>query len=418
MSNQVSKPICIEQVNLSEEFLSKWNLLTKQYTCNQTKYTIYNADKNYLCDTDRVRRIYNTVISDPDTKKIYNVGSPMATPTNLFDSATEDICVTELIEGSMIYLFYDDRTSLWQMSTTNAVGGTYSYFRENSVNAGKSKTFLQMVLESFREPDVKSIDDLVFLPYFDKQYCYGFVMQHPQNEMVQRIREPRMFLVSVTEIISQEAHTTAIRYVSRKEYESWDCFRNIENGVIYFPIITEEKTTLEDYKSMFQDSQTESSTMGICITNTITGERTEVINPNYKEAKEIRGNNFNLQFHYLCLMKLDKVNMFLKHFPHYRPLFFKYKEQLNRFITNLHQTYFGYYISKSITGKIHKKYYYHISQIHRTIYLPSLEQQEKKVIKRSVVASYVESLEPGVILHMINFEKTHGSSSSSSSSSY
>lgn len=151
MSNQVSKPICIEQVNLSEEFLSKWNLLTKQYTCNQTKYTIYNADKNYLCDTDRVRRIYNTVISDPDTRKVYNVGSPMATPTNLFDAATEDICVTELIEGSMIYLFYDDRTSRWQMATTNAVGGTYSYFRENSVHAGKSKTFLQMVLESFRE---------------------------------------------------------------------------------------------------------------------------------------------------------------------------------------------------------------------------------------------------------------------------
>jgi len=36
-----------------------------------------------------------------------------------------------------------------------------------------------------------------------------------------------------------------------------------------------------------------------------------------------------------------------------------------------------------------------------------LEKGEKQVIKRSVVASYVESMEPGQILHMINFEKAN-----------
>ena len=177
--------------------------------------------------------------------------------------------------------------------------------------------------------------------------------------------------------------------------------------MIYFPKTYTTLSTLDEYKKIFDDLQTPKETMGISISNTITGERCEVLNPNYKEAKEIRGNNFNLQFHYLCLLKLDKVNQFLRFFPHYRKSFFNYKEQLSRFITNLHQTYFKYYVEKSIKGPIHKKYYYHISQIHKTIYIPSVEKGQKTKIKRSVVASYVESMEPGQILHMINFEKNY-----------
>ena len=269
-----------------------------------------------------------------------------------------------------------------------------------------------MVLEAFREPnssiDDMDLTDLPFLSDFDKNYCYGFVLQHPQNEMVHRIEIPKLFLVSVCEL-NMDAETTKnqIRYVSRSEYETFSFLNAHRDSLIYFPKIYSQFSSLDEYKKMFDDLQTPMETMGVSISNIITGERCEVINPNYKEAKEIRGNNFNLQFHYLCLLKLDKVNSFLKFFPHYRRMFFNYKEQLSRFITNLHQTYFKYYVEKSIKGPIHKKYYYHISQIHKTIYIPSVEKGEKIKIKRSVVASYVESMEPGQILHMINFEKNY-----------
>lgn len=402
MSNTMSRPVYIENVNIGAEFLEKQNILKKEYTCDDVSYTILNADKNYLCDTDQSRRIYNTVIISPDTEEIVSIGSPISTPINLFACERDILSVTEMIEGSIIYIFYDTRLMKWQMATSNAIGGKYSYYRENANTS--AATFLQMMFDGFREGGATNMEELKFLELLDKKYSYGFVLQHPQNEMVQSIKEAKMYLVSVSEL-SHDARRNHIRYVPRSEYESWDCFANLTGGIIHFPRLYTDKESLEDYKKMYDDMQTPSDTMGICVTNTMTGERSEVINPNYKEAKDIRGNNFNLQFHYLCLMKLNKVNEFLKFFPRYRRTFFNYKDQLNRFITNLHQTYFGYYISKTIQGKIHKKYYYHISQIHKTIYIPSLEKGEKKVIKRSVVASYVESLEPGVILHMINFEK-------------
>lgn len=409
MTHTKSKPIYIETIDLSASTLQTLNIQVKQYTHDTIRYTIYNADKNYLCHTDQNRRIYNTIIENPDTHAILNAGSPITIPADTFEAPLEDICVTELIEGSMVYLFYDDRISAWQMATSNAVGGKYSYFRDNS-ESSNTQSFVSMVMEAFRdsngETETREISDMPFLADLKHDYCYGFVLQHPQNEMVHRITEPKMYLVSVCER-NYNKNPNQIRYVSRYEYESWVCFQTLKDSIIYFPKIYDHKSSLVDYKIMFSELQTPKETMGICISNIVNGERCEIINPNYREAKELRGNNFNLQFHYLCLAKLGKVNPFLKHFPHYRRCFFNYKEQYNRFITNLHQTYFKYYIQKSLKEPVHKKYYYHISQIHKMIYIPSLERGEKKVIKRSVVTSYVESMEPGQILHMINFEKRH-----------
>jgi hypothetical protein len=404
----MSRPVYIETIDVTTETITSLNIQVKPYQCLETNYSILNTDKNYLCDTDKTRRNYNTVILNPETDRILNIGNPISTPPELFDASSEDICVTELIEGSIVYLFYDERISNWQMSTSNAVGGNYSYFRDS--NTTDALTFLCMVMEAFREPTSKvddlSLTDLPFLKDFDKNYCYGFVLQHPQNEMVHRIEIPRMYIVSVCELHYGEKQNS-IRYVPRAEFETFQFLCAHQGSLIYFPKTYTTLSTLEEYKKIFDDLQTPKETMGISISNTITGERCEVFNPNYKEAKEIRGNNFNLQFHYLCLLKLDKVSPFLRFFPHYRKSFFNYKEQLSRFITNLHQTYFKYYVEKSIKGPIHKKYYYHISQIHKTIYIPSVEKGQKTKIKRSVVASYVESMEPGQILHMINFEKNY-----------
>lgn len=404
----MSRPVYIENIDVTTETITSLNIQVKPYHYLDTNYSILNTDKNYLCDTDKTRRNYNTVILDPETNRIMNIGNPISTPPELFDASSEDICVTELIEGSIVYLFYDERLSNWQMSTSNAIGGNYSYFRDG--NTTDALSFLSMVMEAFREPN-SSVDNLVltdlpFLKDFDKGYCYGFVLQHPQNEMVHRIEIPKMYLVSVCELHYGEKQNS-IRYVPRSEFESFTFLSAHKDGLIYFPKTYSTYSTLEEYKKIFDDLQTPKETMGISISNTVTGERCEVLNPNYKEAKEIRGNNFNLQFHYLCLLKLDKVNQFLKFFPHYRKMFFNYKEQLSRFITNLHQTYFKYYVEKSIKGPIHKKYYYHISQIHKTIYIPSVEKGQKTKIKRSVVASYVESMEPGQVLHMINFERNY-----------
>jgi hypothetical protein len=411
MANSMSIPVNDTVVDISTKQISHLNIQVKNYSVADHNYVILNADKTFLCDDDKIRRKYNTVIINPETNKILSIGSPISTPIDYFDSECDDICASELVEGSMIYLFYEERNNAWQIATSNAVGGNYSYFRNHDPSDTTTTTFLKMVMDAFRETAVGdsteqlTINSISFLRDFDKKYCYGFVLQHPINSMVHPIDIPKLFLVSVVELHDNNTKNS-VCYVPRHEYESWPCFQNLKDGIIYFPKLYSADKAVEYYQNMFSNLQTPKEIMGISIVDNASGIRSEIINPNYKEAKEIRGNNFNLQFHYLCLLKINNVHVFLKHFPHYKQLFTTYKDQLNRFITNLHQVYFHYYISKKLKRPIHKKYYYHIHQIHRTIYIPSIEKGKKTIIKRSVVASYVESLQPGQILHMINFEKT------------
>lgn len=391
----LSKEAYSVTIDIDAAILTKLQINTKPYTVSDTKYTILNADKTYLCNDDKIRRTYNSVIID-DNKDILSIGMPIQTPIEQFKKYSNvSLQVTELIEGSVIYLFYDPRKERWEIATSNAIGGAYSYFRTENETP---MTFLNMVMDAFREDNTKSLNDLVFLEYFDKKYCYGFVLQHPENQMVQSIETPKMYIISVCELHCNSKNN--IRYVRKSEYESWDFIKNLE-GIIYFPKTIDN---IIDYENIYMNMQIPKENMGICVTNE-NGDRCEIINSNYKEAKDIRGNNFNLQFHYLCLLKLDKVSQFLNHFPSYKDSFLTYRKQLSKFITNLHQTYFKYYVSKHIKGPIHKKYYYHINQIHKNIFVPSIEKGEKKIIKRAIVSDYVMSLEPGQILHMINFEK-------------
>jgi hypothetical protein len=373
MANSMSIPVNDTVVDVSTKTISNLNIQVKNFSVAEYHYVILNADKTYICDDDKQRRIYNTVIINPDKNKIISIGSPISTPIDHFDADCDDIGASELVEGSMIYLFYEERNNTWQIATSNAVGGNYSYFRNHDNGNTTTTTFLKMVMDAFRETVVGSstetlnINSIPFLDNFDKTFCYGFVLQHPNNSMVHIIDIPKLFLVSVCELHGNNT-INSVRYVPRHEYETWSCFQNLKDGIIYFPKLYSANKSKDYYQSMFSNLQTPKEIMGISIVDNTTGIRSEILNPNYKEAKEIRGNNFNLQFHYLCLLKINNVQIFLKHFPHYKQIFTTYKDQLNRFITNLHQVYFHYYISKTLEKPIHKKYYYHITQVLENLY--------------------------------------------------
>ena len=149
--------------------------------------------------------------------------------------------------------------------------------------------------------------------------------------------------------------------------------------------------------------------MGLMMTNLITGKRCSIINPNYEEMCKIRGNYTNIQYQYLCLRRINKVLHFLKYFPQYKSLFYEYREQYEKLLTNIHQSYISYYIKKNGIF-ISKKYFPIIYDIHHSIFLPSVKTSlqsgimDKIIIKRSVIKDYLNQLDPGKILHIINSE--------------
>ena len=111
----------------------------------------------------------------------------------------------EFVEGTMINVFYDKESNVWEIATRSNVGGENCFFMENGFN--KNNTFKYMFNEVC-ETIGFDINEL------NKDYVYSFVMQHPNNRIVQIISEMRLYLVEVYQIINKTINCIPIIDIS------------------------------------------------------------------------------------------------------------------------------------------------------------------------------------------------------------
>lgn len=411
-------------INISDNYIEKTgNINTKIiHTARQIqtetetkesiiKYCIFNYDEEMVCVDDTIRGKYRSVIASYPEKEILSASIPKNVSLEYFkyhytDITAHSIYVNELIEGTMIHLFYDARISSWEIATKRSIGGDYYY--KHKLDAD-NVTFLNMVMDAFCEDRSKSINDISFLSTFPKQHSYQFVLQHPQNHIVFPIETPKMYLVGIYNITS----FNEVKNISPMEYEKWSIFGELINKSIYFPksydiqnnITSENEIHYDSIQDEYVSIQTPIlSRMGIMITNLSTAEHCIIMNPTYEEYKRVRGNYPDNQYLYLNLRKMGIVTEYLRFFPQYRKLFFKFRDEYETLIHNLHQSYLSYYIlKKEVT--LSKKYAYHVRALHHTIFLPSLMASNKQIITKKRVSEYVKTLVPGQILHILNFDK-------------
>lgn len=402
--------------SLNESNESNPMIKEKIYETPQQSYVVLNNNEEWNSDsewnTDSLDH-YHSVILEYPSRRLLSFAPPKNQEysdindyLSVYKKNTDiesDFYTNEFVEGTFIHLFYDPRISSWEIATKRAVGGNYSYFH---IPGKESITYKQMVIEAFREKDM-SLNDLPFLDYLPKNHCYSFVLQHPANHIVIPIHIPKMYLVSVYEIDTDKNTAT---FISPLKYQLWSVFDNLREGILYFPKMIDSSTN--DYITLIQNNvsiHTPYTQMGLMMTNLNTGKRCSIINPNYEEMCKIRGNYTNIQYQYLCLRRINKVLHFLKYFPQYKSAFYEYREQYENLLTNIHTSYISYYIHKNGTF-ISKKYFSIIYDIHHSIFLPSVKTSlqsgitEKIIIKRSVIKDYLNLLDPGKILHIINSE--------------
>ena len=99
----------------------------------------------------------------------------------------ENECIAEeFIEGTMINLFYDSSINKWEISTKSSVGGNIKFF--------KNQPLFSELFKDVCEHLGVNVEN------FDKNYCYSFVMQHPDNNIVIPIIEKSLYLVAVYQI--------------------------------------------------------------------------------------------------------------------------------------------------------------------------------------------------------------------------
>jgi len=377
---------------------------TKKYEKNGVSYHILNYDRDTVCFDDTNLGLYRSVIVSNPENKILCFSPPKSIPIDVFTKkypANENnnkIIANEIIEGTMINLFYDHRIQKWEIATKSGIGGNYFFYRvEYSVNNDKTKqsTFYRMFLDALSASEEQELNDLMILENISKNYCYSFVLQHPTNHIVLKIKKPKAYLVGVYEI---KDSSNRVIQIPQTVYETWNDF----HGIVDFPK-RYEMTNYEDMETKYCSIQQSFTQLGVMFTNIETGERTSMKNPTYEEIKLLRGNNPNLQYQYLCLRKINKVKEFLKYFPQYKTVFYNFYDEYNQFITNIHLSYLTYYVQKQEV-KISKKFFPHIYKIHHELYLPSLQTETPLIIRRRVVQEYFDAMEPRSILYYLNYD--------------
>ncbi len=350
---------------------------------NGKPYFVYTLENDFLPNNDLQNRMFRSVIQDAETQAVLSVAPAKSLPNDVFINmfGNDTLRITEIVEGTMINLFFSDTMGGWEIATRNSIGGNYHYFKTQYEGIDAPQiTFKQMFLEALGQSDLNDIKGL------DTSVCYSFVLQHPQNHIVLNIQAPQLFLVSAYKIInSHDAGVASIVYENINNYAS----------IFSLPKI-DENCCIELAKCQVENPVNPYTNVGLMITHVASGMRTALYNPRYLEIKALRGNNPNLHYQYLVLRKVNKVADFLRYFPQYTVHFKSFQRHFELYSTRLYHLYIAIHVTKKMSLKtvVDKRDAYHIEKLHYTVYIPMIKENKtgkKPMITLGKVRQYLDT---------------------------
>ena len=357
-------------------------------------YNVIRYDKNFLSyDLISSYGLFRSVIINK-TNKVVGFAPPKSIQSDEFIkkySETEiGVFAEEFIEGTMINVFWDDAIGLdgaWEISTRNTVGATSSFYKGTN-----SKTFREMFLEALN-------DNYLNLEELNEEFCYSFVLQHPQNRIVVPFNKKQLYLVAVYSI-HNDLDSITVRPYNPREYVHF--FNNILGSTVKFPKVYDFQKysdLIEKYASM----NTSYDVVGVVVHNATTGERMKIRNPVYEQVRNLRGNQPKLQYQYLCLRKDGKVGEFLQFYPENKKEFSTFRDAVHLFTDTLFTNYISCYIKKERPLKeFSEQYRTHMFNIHQK-YLNEL-REKKLFVTNTVVINYVNNIHPSLLMYCLNFQ--------------
>jgi hypothetical protein len=313
---------------------------------------------------------------------------------------TKQLCANEVIEGTMINLFYNNFNSAWEIATKSAIGGNYWFYRtqyNGSTEFDKQMTFRQMFMEALGEDFNSELGDSTVVKQLNTDFTYSFVMQHPANHIVLNIAKPTIYLVAGFRIEGDDKIT---------QYSPFDMSQSAFNGSINnLPILLPRTVDIDDKNIEDISRIAECYDAGIMLHSKINGKRIKIKNDTYERLKDIRGNNPNIHYHYLSLFASGNVNEFLSQFPIYKKLFNQFYNQSYNFIKEVHDAYVSYYVNKNGKSvRVNKSIFTHIYTLHSKYYIPAIDSEFPIIVTRDVVAKYYNAMTPKEKLYHVNYK--------------
>jgi hypothetical protein len=365
------------------------NIKSKSSNSEGNQYKIISYDKNLLsCDNIPSIGLFRSVILNSDNR-VVSFSPPKSVHSDSFiknyPEKNENIVAQEFIEGTMINVFWDPKIGLtggWEISTRNTIGATSKFFK-----SADSKSFRDMFLEAATKNNL-------IIELLNRNYCYSFVLQHPENRIVVPFKQPQLYLVALY-YINAEKLTVYPMDLANPQSFGW------EYTHIKFPQIYQENTYSE-LIDKYASTNTDYKTLGFILYNKLNGERAKIRNPIYEQVRHLRGNQPKLQFQYLSLRKEGKVKDFLKFYPENKKEFSDFRDHVHLFTNTLFSNYISCYIKKDKPLKeFPEQYKTHMFNIHKK-YVDELKDQHLYV-NNTIVINYVNDMPPTLLMYCLNF---------------
>jgi hypothetical protein len=361
-------------------------------TSNNQKYSVICYLKDFLCvDYVPTYGLCRSVILN-SANNVVGFAPPKSISSDIFikmyPEKNDNLFAQEFIEGTMINAFWDSSIGLsgsWEISTRNTVGATSSFFKGTN-----KKTFRDMFLEAAKESNL-------VLERLNKDFCYSFVLQHPDNRIVVPFKTPVLYLVALYNIQTVDGNILVYSHLM-------DNVKHFDWGPanIKFPQTYTWNTyseLIEKYASM----NTSYDVLGVVVYNNQTGERMKIRNPVYEQVRNLRGNQPKLQYQYLSLRKEGRVSDFLKFYPENKKEFSSFRDQIHLFTNTLFSNYISCYIKKERPlMEFSEQYRTHMFNIHK-IYTDEL-REKKLFVNNTVVIKYVNNLHQSLLMYCLNFQ--------------
>lgn len=350
----------------------------KQWLHDGKCYNILKYNKQFLEQNPNIGLCRSLIFSNG---KVNVFSPPKYVNFNKFVTLyNESQCFGEqIIEGTMINLFYDNDLNKWEIATKTSVGGKIRYFSER-------KNFDILFNEVCKNLELD-------LNEFDKKYMYSFVMQHPENRIVVPIEQMTLYLVSIYEI----DNSLVVNEIPREKYGTL----NLDHvfNKLWFPY----RFYIDSFENLYNNFGSMNcnfNNIGVMV-KSYDGCRSKIIAPSYKYIKDLRGNYSKLQFQYLSLRRDNKVKEYLRYFPESGKKFSEFRNHIHSFTDTLFKNYISCYIKKQYPLlEYPENFRTHMFNIHQKY----LEMREDgQYISKQNVVEYVNKLDPSLLMYSLNY---------------
>ena len=271
-------------------------------------------------------------------------------------------------EGGHPQVVADEGRISWKVATSRAINAATNFWNSD-------KSFKEMFAEGVSNTFELELSD--YLSKLDPNYCYSFLLQHPDNNKILPVTEPVVHFINKVHLETLEETTLDLEYFSvvGKGGEPVTCIKDLERSKIS-----------DNYLIYVLDTEGKIKS------------RIKYLNDKFTSKRELYGNYPNLGLRYLEMYNNDGDfrNNLINNFPEQEELLDEIDRKFLQTSNEIFALYRRIYMQKNKI-QIIKKYKRPIYVLHG-IYL-----ETKKNITLQDVLNYMYNLDPWVLANLIEF---------------